>query len=129
MALKRLEHRQLKAIELLAQPNRGSNNPKQARSMKHVAEIVGVTRKTIYEWLKDDLFQRELKREMCRLVGNDILDVIKSMVKQGKKEAKHAELLLKTYGDMLTDDVRIDATVNSAKTIDFDEIKSEGRFV
>ena len=57
---KELDDRQLKAIELLA----------GGEVIKVVADKVGVNRKTIYDWLKKDIFKAELDRQVKELKSN-----------------------------------------------------------
>lgn len=57
---KELDDRQLKAIELLA----------GGEVIKVVADKVGVHRKTIYDWLKKDIFKAELDRQVKELKSN-----------------------------------------------------------
>lgn len=95
--------------------------------MAEVAEKCGVTRESLYEWKKDELFQRELKKEMRRQVGDRIPELIEAMFREAIENGsgKHAELLLKTYGDMLTDQVQIEHTEKKEGGLNIDELKAK----
>ncbi|SMO92817.1 phBC6A51 family helix-turn-helix protein [Melghirimyces algeriensis] len=113
--MKKLEARHYKAIYYLSQPNHGG------LTMEEIAKECGVSRKSLYEWKKSELFQRELKKEIRRTVGDRIPEVIDAMFREAIENGsgKHAELLLKTYGDMLTDkiEVEVDQTVNDKREV------------
>ena len=57
---KELDTRQLKAIELLA----------SGETVRVVADSVGVNRKTVYDWLKNENFKAELDRQVKELKSN-----------------------------------------------------------
>ncbi|KQB79663.1 helix-turn-helix domain-containing protein [Clostridium butyricum] len=57
MAIKEFTEKQLKAIELVA---KGENNTR-------VSELVGVNRKTIISWKKDDKFKAEVDKQVTLL--------------------------------------------------------------
>lgn len=109
--MKKLEARHYKAIYYLAQPNHGG------LTMEEIGKECGVSRKSLYEWKKSELFQRELKKEMRRMVGDRIPEVIEAMFREAIENGsgKHAELLLKTYGDMLDSKVEVEQTVNDKR--------------
>lgn len=109
--MKKLEARHYKAIYYLAQPNHGG------LTMEEIGKECGVSRKSLYEWKKSELFQRELKKEMRRMVGDRIPEVIEAMFKEAIENGsgKHAELLLKTYGDMLDSKVEVEQTINDKR--------------
>lgn len=109
--MKKLEARHYKAIYYLAQPNHGN------LTMEEIGKECGVSRKSLYEWKKDELFQRELKKEMRRMVGDRIPEVIEAMFREAIENGsgKHAELLLKTYGDMIDSKIEVEQTVNDKR--------------
>lgn len=117
--MKRLDSRHHIAIKYLALPGHGG------LTMQQIAEKATVSRKTLYEWSKEELFERELKKEMKRVVGNEIPDVLRALLNAATTEgnAKAAELLLKTYGGMLTDNVEIEHKASVYDRLDVEEIR------
>ncbi|MGG4142977.1 phBC6A51 family helix-turn-helix protein [Paenibacillus algorifonticola] len=111
--LKRLETHHRIAIGYLSQPNRGG------KTMEEIATEAGVSRRALYDWLKDTLFERELKQEIVRQTMNrlpDIMDKLAdSVIYEGNAAA--AKLLLQVNG-MLTDKHEIDAKVSGSVDID-----------
>lgn len=63
MAFKRLNTEHYIAIKLLAAPRHNG------LTMDQIAEQAGCARSTLYEWKKDPLFERELKREIVRYLS------------------------------------------------------------
>ncbi|MBH9965578.1 phBC6A51 family helix-turn-helix protein [[Bacillus] enclensis] len=122
--MKHLKPEQLNAIKLLAQPKQGG------LTHEEIAEKVGVTRQTLYNWRQDVRFNDEIKREISRNTMQHIPAIIDSLVKQATKEsqpsAKAAELLLKTVS-MLNDRLEIEDRSKSSEnsTTDIDAMKAE----
>lgn len=116
---KRLEPHHYQAIEYLSQPDYGGLKTKTA-----VAEAVGVSRKSLYKWLKDPLFNRELKAQIRRNVGDQVPNVLKAMADAAitEKNAKAAEIILKAFGDIITDQVEVDQTLRTGNDVDVQAI-------
>lgn len=77
--------------------------------MEEIAAEAGVSRRIIYEWLKDPLFDRELKKEIVRQTTARLPEVMESLTDAVVKEhnAAAAKLLLQVNG-MLTDKVEVE---------------------
>src|SRR5690606_1704696 len=88
------------------------------------AEAVGVSRKSLYKWLKDPLFNRELKAQIRRNVGDQVPNVLKAMADAAitEKNAKAAEIILKAFGDIITDQVEVDQTLRTGNDVDVQAI-------
>ncbi|MGM0904251.1 MAG: phBC6A51 family helix-turn-helix protein [Bacillota bacterium] len=102
MAFKRLNAEHYIAIKWLAQPKRGG------LTMDEVAKEVGVARSTLYEWKKDPLFERELKREIVRQTHDRLPELFESMIDHAIKDGNAAMAkLVVQVNDMLTDKVEV----------------------
>lgn len=102
MALKRLNTEHLIAIKWLALPKKGG------KTIKEIAELCGVSEQSIYNWRKDPLFERELKREMVRNTLDklpDVLDAVPDIIIRDGNAAMFKTLL--QAHDMLTDKVEV----------------------
>lgn len=115
---KRLNEKQIAAIEFLSLPNRGG------LSYEEIAEQVGVDRATLYRWRKEDYFNDELKRQIVRNTIERLPDVMASIPDHIIKDGNAAMLrtLLQTHG-MLTDKVEVETKGNSGE--DIDNMKAE----
>lgn len=118
MSKRRLNEKQIAAIEFLALPNRGG------LSYEEIAEQVGVDRATLYRWRKEDYFNDELKRQIVRNTIERLPDVMASIPDHIIKDGNAAMLrtLLQTHG-MLTDKVEVETKGNSGE--DIDNMKAE----
>lgn len=105
------------AIRWLALPKHGD------KSMEEIATECGVSRRALYDWLKDPLFDRELKKEIVRQTTARLPEVMESLTDAVIKEhnAAAAKLLLQVNG-MLTDKVEVDAKVSD--TTDVEALKA-----
>ncbi|KAB2332937.1 phBC6A51 family helix-turn-helix protein [Bacillus mesophilum] len=93
---------QYEAIQYLALPGHGDLTQEQ------IAEKVGVTRKTLYQWRQSIEFQDELKREISRNTAEKMGDVVNAMYKQAiDGNAAAAKLLFQSTG-MLTDRLEVE---------------------
>lgn len=119
MALKRLNTEHLLAISWLSQPKRGG------LTMEQVADEVGVSKRTLYNWLKEPLFERELKREMVRYQQRRLPEVLSNMydVAIESDNAAMSKLVLQ-MNDMLTEKTEV-ASKDAGKDIDYDAIDDE----
>jgi transposase-like protein len=119
-----LKPEQLQAVKYLAQPKQGGLTHEQ------IAEKVGVSRQTLYNWRRGIEFNDEIKREINRNTMHRIPDVIDSLLTQATKEnqpsAKAAELLLKTVS-MLNDRLEVEDRTkkDDNQATDIDAMKAE----
>jgi transcriptional regulator with XRE-family HTH domain len=119
-----LKPEQIQAIKYLAQPKQGGLTHEQ------IAEKVGVSRQTLYNWRRGIEFNDEIKREINRNTMHRIPDVIDSLLTQATKEnqpsAKAAELLLKTVS-MLNDRLEVEDRTkkDDNQATDIDAMKAE----
>lgn len=119
MTLRRLNTEHLIAISYLAQPRKGG------KTFEEIAQECGITRRTLQEWRKDPLFERELKAEMVRRSQDQMPELIESLAQIAIRDgnAAMAKLALQING-MLTDRVSIE-TGTSDSTIDYDALDAE----
>lgn len=118
MALKRLNTEHLIAINWLALPKKGG------KTIAEIAQLCGVSEQSIYNWRKDPLFERELKREMVRNSQDKLPELIDSLTDIAMRDgnAAMAKLALQING-MLTDKVEIE-TKSADTGVDVDELKA-----
>lgn len=116
MSRRRLNEKQLAAIVILSQPQRGGLTYKQ------VAEEVGVTEKTIHEWRKLDHFNEEVKRQVVRNTVGRLPEIFDSVPKHIIEDGNAAmfRTLLQSLG-MLTEKVEVN---DGNKTTDIDDMKA-----
>lgn len=115
--MKRLTEKQVAAIAILAQPKRAGLTYEQ------IAERVGVSRQTLFEWRKDTRFNDELKKEIVRNTIDDLPEIMASVPQHIIKDGNAAlfRTLLQAHG-LLTDKVEV---TNLANDTDADAIKAE----
>ncbi|MHA7962866.1 phBC6A51 family helix-turn-helix protein [Paenibacillus sp. CAU 1782] len=91
------------AIEWLSLPAKGG------KTYEQIAELAGVTARTVENWRKDDSFDRELKRAIVRNNSGRLPEVITSLTDAviNEHNAAAAKLLLQVNG-MLTDKVEVE---------------------
>lgn len=116
MALKRLEAHHLIALNYLAQPRRAG------KTMEEIAKEAGVSRQAVYDWLKDPLFERELKRQIARNTLDRLPEVTDAMADAAiqDRNAAAAKLLLQ-MNEMLTD--KVDVVKTDATGMDREELE------
>lgn len=118
MALKKLNAEHYIAIEYLSQPR------KAGKSDVEIAAECGVTDRTLRNWKKDPLFERELKRQIVRNTIDRLPDIFESVpdiiIRDGN--AAMFKTLLQTH-DMLTDRVEVQ-TNDNGKGVDIDEMRA-----
>ncbi|MEN2464922.1 phBC6A51 family helix-turn-helix protein [Ornithinibacillus sp. JPR2-1] len=87
--------------------------------MQQIADECGVTRKTLYNWLDDRLFDKELKKRIIRNTRNKLPEVTEAMVAAVTEDhnAAMAKLVLQ-MNDMLTDAVNVSDKLETATDID-----------
>jgi len=115
--LAKLNDKQYAAIAILSQPKRGGLTYDQ------VAEQVGISRRQLQEWRKDDVFNDELKRQIMRDTIDRLPDVMASIPDHIINDGNAAmfRTLLQAQG-LLTEKVEVN-TKESAS--DIDSIKAE----
>lgn len=116
MALKRLEAHHLIALNYLAQPRRAG------KTMEEIGKEAGVSRQAVYDWLKDPLFERELKRQITRNTLDRLPEVTDAMADAAiqDRNAAAAKLLLQ-MNEMLTD--KVDVVKTDATGMDREELE------
>lgn len=113
----KLNEKQYAAIALLSLPDKGGMTYEQ------IAKEVGVSRRQLQEWRKDDSFNDELKREVMRSTLDRFPEVMASIPDHIIKDGNAAmfRTLLQSYG-LLTEKVEV---TSDSKSGDIDTIKAE----
>jgi len=117
MALKRLNAEHYIAIAELARIK------SERKTAEEIAALCGVSRATIFNWKKDPLFERELKRQIVRNTIDVLPDIFAAVPKHIINDGNAA--MLKTFlqaHDMLTDKVEVTQGEN-ASTVDREALK------
>lgn len=111
-----LNENQYKAIGLLLE---GKKNVE-------IAEELGIHRNTVTNWLKEDLFQAELRKAATRHSQHRLGELVERMYSTAINEgsAAMAKLLLQMQG-MLTDKVSVEQSVKQEAGISYDKIDDE----
>lgn len=115
---KRLNEKQIAAIEYLALPKRGG------LTYEEIAERVGVTDRTIRNWKRDETFIRELNKAIVRNTQERLPEVFEAAVEAiiNEKNAAMFRTLLQAHG-LLTEKHEIE-TKQGANT-DLEALKAE----
>lgn len=110
---KRITTEQRIAIGYLAQPKNGG------KTYEQIAEECGVTERTIYNWLNDDTFDAELRKQSKRIASKYVPDVTMAMVDTAIRDgnAAAAKLIL-TMAEVLTEKVEVETKKTDAPDID-----------
>lgn len=110
--MKRLETHHAIAIQYLALPKRGG------KTMEEIATECGVSRRALYDWLKDPLFDRELKKEIVRQTTARLPEIMESLADAVLTDhnAAAAKLLLQVNG-MLTEKVEVETKSSEASDV------------
>lgn len=117
MAIKRLNTEHYIAIKWLAMPQRGG------KTMDDIAKEAGCARSTLYEWKKDPLFERELKREIIRQTHDRLPELFESMIDHAIRDGNAAMAkLVVQVNDMLTDKVEVN-NVGDGVGVDRDALR------
>lgn len=113
MALKSLGAEHYKAIMYLAQEKKGGLTYEQ------IAKECNVHPNSLYNWRKDPLFERELKRQIVRNTQEQLPELMNAMIKHAITDgnAAAAKLIL-TANDMLTERHEVTTDVKADKDID-----------
>lgn len=119
MAFKRLNTEHLIAIKYLSLPQKGG------KTFEEIAQLCGVSRRSLQEWRKDPLFERELKREMVRNTQDQLPELLASMgeIAISDKNAAMAKLVLQVH-DMLTEKVEVESK-GKTDGINYEELDNE----
>lgn len=118
MAKRKLSEKQLAAITILAQPNRGGYE-----TYEQVAEAVGVTRNGLGNWRKQDEFNEELKRQIMRNTLDRLPDIMDSIPDHIIRDGNAAlfRTLLQAH-NMLREQVEVTSNTNNTSV---DEIRAQ----
>lgn len=115
--MKYLNENHYKAIELLLE---GKKN-------QEIAEVLGVHRNSITNWLKDDAFQAELRKAATRHSQHRLGELISRMYEVAINEgsAAMAKLILQSQG-MLSEKHIVEREVPSTiNGVDYDQLDDE----
>lgn len=106
------------AIHYLSQPKKGG------KTMQEIADECGVSRKTLYEWKKDDLFNRELKRQIVRNTLDKLPEVADSMANAAieDRNAAAAKLIFQMH-ELLSDNLHVETTTKDSAEADIEHLK------
>lgn len=118
MPRKKLNELQYAAVALLALPQRGG------MTYDEIAEKVGVSRQTLYEWRNQDAFNEELKKQVLRNAVEHLPDMYAAIPRHVIEEGNAA--LFRTYIQslgMLTEKVEVENKDGNAANID--DMKAE----
>ncbi|MBU5211059.1 phBC6A51 family helix-turn-helix protein [Heyndrickxia oleronia] len=113
MALKQLGAEHWLAIKYLAQPKRGG------LTYEEIAKECNVHVNSLYNWRKDELFIRELKREMVRNTLDKlpaVLDAVPDIIVRDGNAAMFKTLL--QAHDMLTEKHEVHTESTGGKSIE-----------
>lgn len=113
----RLSEEQIAAIEYLAIPKRGGLTYAQ------IAEKVGVSERTLYQWRQDDVFYNELNRRIVRSLSDRLPEMMASIPDHVINDGNAAlfRTAMQSLG-LLTDKVEIDT---KSSTTDMDAMQAE----
>ncbi|PEU21361.1 hypothetical protein CN526_27160 [Bacillus wiedmannii] len=116
MALKRLDDKHYKAIELILDGK---------KTYREIANEIDVHYNTVSNWQKDPLFQRELKRMVTTRTHSRLNELVDAMMETAISEgnAAMAKLILQ-MNEMLTDKVEVETKANTNE-INYEELDNE----
>lgn len=118
MARRRLNEKQLMAVEYLSTPNRAG------MTFKEIAEEVGVAEQTLHRWRKDDAFYNAVNKAIIRKSQDRLPDMVDAAI-DGVIDEKNAALfrtIMQAHG-LLTDKIEVDA--GSTAKADVDEMRKK----
>ena len=113
MSKRRLNEKQIAAIEYLSLPKRGG------MTYAEVAELVGVTERQLYNWRQDEDFMDAVVKRTIRKAAEYLPDIMASVPKHIIEDGNAA--MLRTYMQSigaLTDKIEIDSKDSSAEDVD-----------
>lgn len=112
MSKRRLNEKQIAAIEFLSLPQRGGLTYEQ------IAEKVGVARSTLFEWKKQEAFNDALKAEIVRKTTDRLPDmfdaILDNVIETGNAAAFRT--IVQMHG-LLTDKIEVDTKGNTSADI------------
>lgn len=113
MSKRRLNEKQIAAIEYLALPNKGGLTDAE------IAEEIGIDRSTLYRWKNDDVFYRELTRKIIRNTTERLPEIMASIPDHIINDGNAAlfRTLLQAHG-LLTEKVEVESKGNDGADID-----------
>lgn len=118
---KQLTEQQLLAIEHLALPKRGG------KTIKEIADDVGVSERTIQRWRQDDAFVKAVGRRVMMSSQDRLPELMNAAPDLFLKDGNAALLrvLLQAYG-LLTDKVEVDSRVSgNGDGVDMAAVRAE----
>lgn len=118
MSKRRLNEKQIAAIEYLSMPKRGGMTYEQ------IAEQVGVTERQLYNWRQDDAFMDAVVKRTIKRAAEHLPDIMDSVPRHIIEDGNAA--MLRTYMQSigaLTDKIEIDSKGNAGD--DVDKIREE----
>lgn len=110
---KRLNEKQIAAIEFLSLPKRGG------MTYAEVAEKVGVSERQLYNWRQDDDFMDAVVKRTIKRAAEHLPDIMDSIPKHIIEDGNAA--MLRTYMQSigaLTDKIEIDSKGNAGDDVD-----------
>lgn len=113
MSKRRLNERQIAAIEYLSLPKRGG------MTYAEIAAAVGVTERQLYTWRQDDTFADAVVKRTIRNASEYLPDIMASVPKHIIEDGNAA--MLRTYMQSigaLTEKVEIDTKGNTDADVD-----------
>lgn len=113
MSKRRLNEKQIAAIEFLALPQRGGMTYAQ------IAEQVGVSERQLYTWRQDDDFSDAVVKRTIRNAAEYLPDIMASVPKHIIEDGNAA--MLRTYMQSigaLTEKLEIDSKGNATEDVD-----------
>lgn len=112
----RLSEKQIAAIAILSQP-------KRTMTYEQIAKEVGVAKSTLFEWKKQEAFDKALNREIVRVTKDRLPDVFDSIIDNIQQTGNAAAFrtLIQAHG-MLTDKIEIESKSNGTNA---DDIRAE----
>ncbi|WP_169713631.1 phBC6A51 family helix-turn-helix protein [Paludifilum halophilum] len=106
------------AIHYLSQPKKGG------LTMEKIAQECGVTRKTVYEWKKDDLFNRELKKQIIRNTIDRLPEVNDAMASAAIEDRNAAAAkLIYQMNELLSDSLHVETSEKKDEGADIDHLR------
>ena len=105
------------AIHYLSQPKKGG------KTMQEIADECGVSRKTIYEWKKDDLFNKELKRQIVRNTLDKLPEVADAMADEAIGGNAAAAKLIFQMHELLSENLHVETTTKDSAEADIEHLK------
>lgn len=117
MSKRRLNEKQLHAIEILSMPNRGG------LTFKQIAEEIGVDESTLHRWRKEDAFYNAVNNAIVRKTQDRLADMFDAAI-DGVIDEKNAALfrtIVQAHG-LLTEKVEVSGDKKSG---DIDDIQAE----